>query len=204
MKKQILKLSLIVAITSIVFSGCKKGENDPFISLKSRTSRITNTWELSSMDYTNTYIGPNYTSTRIYSYNNGLRTIMDTHISEGSSSSDSNTESYTEEMTFDKDGTFELSFFKDGEFESYEGNWAWLGESKNAEIADKEIISLSLTSIMYGSYIENFSGKSNPTTWQFVIDRLSTSELIILHDYQSTDSDGYSVTRSGIITYTKK
>ena len=44
--KKILTIMLIVT----AFVGCKKGEEDPIISLRSRDARITGTWELKKME----------------------------------------------------------------------------------------------------------------------------------------------------------
>lgn len=49
MKKTIVIL-FSVFLTGIGFYGCKKGENDPFISFKSRDKRLMGEWTLSKMD----------------------------------------------------------------------------------------------------------------------------------------------------------
>ena len=46
MKKNILFIALSLVVGSTVLTGCKKGENDPFLSLKSRDARITELWKL--------------------------------------------------------------------------------------------------------------------------------------------------------------
>ena len=53
-------LALVIAATS--FSGCKKGENDPFLSLKSRKSRAAGEWKLSA--FTTTYTDASGTDTQ--------------------------------------------------------------------------------------------------------------------------------------------
>ena len=54
MKKNLLKFSVTLFIIVIAFSGCKKGEDDPFISFRSRDSRIIGVWALQSSTYTET------------------------------------------------------------------------------------------------------------------------------------------------------
>lgn len=49
MKKTIVIL-FSVLLTGIGFYGCKKGENDPFISFKSRDKRIMGEWDLTKME----------------------------------------------------------------------------------------------------------------------------------------------------------
>ncbi len=204
MKKQILKLSMAIAVIALIFSSCKKGENDPFISLKSRTSRLANKWELSAEDYTSTSTNSGYTSTSKYSYASGIETVTYTNSYNGNSTTSTNTKSLTQEITFEKDGTFSMSINDDGDIESYEGNWAWLGKNKNADLANKEVVGLSITKSTSGSDVENYSGKSNSWDEYLVLDKLSSSELVVLYDYSSTDSDGNTYTKKGTVTYTKK
>ena len=47
MKNLLLILALVAAFTS-----CKKGENDPFLSLKSRKGRLAGDWIVKSATYT--------------------------------------------------------------------------------------------------------------------------------------------------------
>lgn len=53
-------LSLFIAVT--LFQSCRKGPEDPFMSLRTRNSRITGTWTLKSLDYTYTEKGTTSTS----------------------------------------------------------------------------------------------------------------------------------------------
>lgn len=41
------QLIALLAISMLLFSNCKKGKNDPFLSLKSRKARISNEWKVS-------------------------------------------------------------------------------------------------------------------------------------------------------------
>lgn len=55
--KTIKNIFIAIAATALVmplFNGCKKGAEDPFLSLKSREKRIEGTWTLKSVDYTYT------------------------------------------------------------------------------------------------------------------------------------------------------
>lgn len=42
-----MRITTIIIVLSILFTNCKKGENDPTISLASRKSRISNEWNIS-------------------------------------------------------------------------------------------------------------------------------------------------------------
>ena len=48
MKLQLIKLSGIAVLAVALLGSCRKGESDPFLSLRSRNARITGTWNLSS------------------------------------------------------------------------------------------------------------------------------------------------------------
>ena len=50
--KKLLIIALGVVIISPLFQSCKKGEEDPFISLRSRDKRITGTWKLNKIEKT--------------------------------------------------------------------------------------------------------------------------------------------------------
>ena len=46
-----LKIALFVVLAAtFILPSCKKGENDPFISLKSRDARITAKWKLTKIE----------------------------------------------------------------------------------------------------------------------------------------------------------
>lgn len=45
-------LVLVLVVSGLFFGGCKKGENDPFISLKTRKSRLSGDWKVSFAEYT--------------------------------------------------------------------------------------------------------------------------------------------------------
>jgi len=44
------KATLFATAIALSFSACKKGEDDPFLSLRSRDAKITNTWNLTNID----------------------------------------------------------------------------------------------------------------------------------------------------------
>jgi len=65
---QLRALFLLIIIT-LSFSACKKGEEDPFLSLKSRTGRLTGDWVLKSGSWTD--------ADSSASYADGLLSISD-------------------------------------------------------------------------------------------------------------------------------
>lgn len=92
--KNISKLAIFaLVISSLSLESCKKGDGDPFLSLRSRKARVAGDWKVSSGSGTDingsstvnwTYNGTNYSESGASTLNYGL----------------------TIEYTFDKDGTW--------------------------------------------------------------------------------------------------
>lgn len=83
--KVMLAVGLLLAVASLEFSGCKKGNEDPALSLRSRKARMTGVWNVVTYGDTSTFVGiSDNTSTD----------------SEGYSYSSSSEMSYTERMNF--------------------------------------------------------------------------------------------------------
>jgi len=206
MKKTISFVALTAIAVTLIFSGCKKGENDPFLTLKTRNARLAQTWDLSSEDYTETQkgtsFGSDYTSTTVYSYDGTSETQKATITSGSSSTTSTTTKTYSEEITFDKDGTYEINGVYDGDAFSEKGNWMWVNANKDQEIKNKEAIILTTTS---SSDSDNtYSGKSTSPNMIMVFDKLSSTELDIIFDNSENNSNGDASSKTGTITYTKK
>ncbi len=196
MKNIISLLTISVILITLSFSGCKKGENDPFISLKSRTSRLAQDWKLTSGTVTETDTYNGSTDVDTYTYTDAT----ETHTSGGNST----THAYSMELSIDKKGTYKTTTIDDGDVNTEEGSWMWTRKVKNQDLKNKEAIYLRETSYTYGSNSYSYSGKSNDVDNIWVIDKLSSKELVILYDYKETDSDGEIYTVKGTMTFTKK
>jgi len=120
-----------------VASSCKKGENDPFLSFRSRDGRITAVWKLVGIEGTtkNTSVSGSTTSitTTTQAYSGGTLTTTTT----SSSGTTSNTSKFDFEMTLEKDGhyasktnNYNTSGTLTSAYEA-EGNWVWLTDGKN-------------------------------------------------------------------------
>ncbi|PIP55156.1 MAG: hypothetical protein COX07_01410 [Bacteroidetes bacterium CG23_combo_of_CG06-09_8_20_14_all_32_9] len=59
---KIIKLLLLLVIIIVIIPSCKKGDNDPFLSLRSRKARITGEWKL-------------ITGTTIYTFNDTTESV---------------------------------------------------------------------------------------------------------------------------------
>lgn len=178
MNKKNLSIAIIFLVGILAFNGCKKSENDPFISLRSRDARITGTWNLTGFTQTQTQYQPfnqtTLTSTQTF---NGSTMVV---------TSGTNSDSYTfsQEMTIEKDGTYSMIVISDGDRTEEAGYWFWLNGAK-----DKTYIAIG--------------GDS------YRIDQLKNSELILIENSSSkeTNSDGDIVSNTTVsttITFTKK
>lgn len=131
----ILSMSLLMGLS---FTNCKKGENDPTLSLKSRNARITGEWELSNLSGTLSQMYENGDGTietyvQTIAYNNGMITATD---------NEGNIEvlSYTLDLNIGEDQNFTVSsryaFGEDFEETSVTDQWFWLdGTKKKTQIA---------------------------------------------------------------------
>lgn len=157
---------------------CKKGENDPALSLKSRTARLTGEWKMTSSTEVRTNVNNGVSSTRNSTFDG---TTM-TQVFSGVGPSYTTTSTYSEEMTFEKDGTFKFTRTSNSPGENStingNGNWTFIGKSKTAELKNKEAISLSFLKFtdQDGDY-QDYSGTfMNYAT--LIIDQLKSKEVI--------------------------
>jgi hypothetical protein len=191
MKK--LKIALLVVLAAtFILPSCKKGENDPFISLKSRDARITAKWKLTKIEGTESDIQTQgaYTTneSKTVSYNGSTETSTTVTTMTGfPTDTQTATSIYTFELTLDKLGvaTYSSTFPPN----SYTGNgsWTWGSNSKN-----KDVLTIELN----GTGGSMFSGT-------YDIDQLKSSELLLkMKTEESTTSTNASETKTTDYTYT--
>lgn len=197
--KKVLSLSMAIVLIAVLFSSCKKGENDPFLSLKSRTSRLSREWKMSSADMTTTYTTSSYTSTTTTSFDGTTITQTSVYTVGGSSSSNTTTYTFSNEVEFAKDGTFTETIIDDGDSETNSGIWSWVYGNEDIDLKNKEAIVLTYTS--GDGY--TLSGVSLDPDMIYVFEKLSSSELVIVLDY-SGNYDGDIETTTGTMTFTAK
>ena len=138
MKKTIYLLSGII-LSAIVFNGCKKGDEDPFLSLKSRKARLEGDWKLNSG--TETYVQPATLTNTSTTYTNS--TAATTGSSFGFNVSQ--TVAYTLEIKIDKNGTYTKTENNDGDVTTEQGRWVFAGGA--GDYKNKEQVVMSPTSI---------------------------------------------------------
>lgn len=175
MKKSISLIALVLMVFSgVFFTGCKKGEEDPFISLKSRDSRVTAKWKLTKIEgsSTNSFAGSSFTTTTSY---NG--TIYTTTFSSG----DVVSYSYALEMEILKGGDMTSTETEDGAVSTSKDIWFWTNNT-----SDK-------TGLYLGVLDEGI----------FTVEGLSSKELILTIESEQTDTeDGQTSTSKSSTKWT--
>ena len=180
MRKKLINFVFVgIAIAGLsTVSSCKKGENDPFLSLKSRTSRITGEWKLTEGTYTSTstFSGSTFNYTSIYT--------------ETTCTSNGNTTPYSETLTIEKDGTYVVDFIDDGDYYSVSGNWFFAGKIKDLDLKNKEAIVLAPQQYSEPGYVETYNGLYGGEV--LIIDQLKNKEIIFKGEYSYNDNSGFS------------
>ena len=216
--KKLIILSLAAIALMANLSSCKKGENDPFLSLKSRKARVVGEWtvtkeegtsqDISKISFggvtvttttneTSTYNGALYTSTSVTTSSAGGNPLENTY-----------NDVYTQSYTFEKDGSFTLETVYTGQnyTEKIEGTWAFVGKSKTAELKNKEAIALPITkySDIDNGVTTTYSSTGFDDSIIIAIDRLKNKEMVFIQESTYADADGDTGSSSLTTTLTAK
>jgi len=189
------KIILLVLIAISAFS-CKKGENDPFISLKSRKARLVGEWKL--VEGSTSVVSS--TGTDTYTFDGTLMTSVESGVT--------TTEPYSETYTFEKDGTYKYSDNTNNGEDTHDESGAWTFGAKSAEldVKAKETIMLheqSYSAINSGIlYSYTYVGTIYPVK-RITIDMLKSNEMTMIIDYTFTGTNT-AYTRTGTWTYEKQ
>ncbi len=195
MNKKLFVLGLSVLMIASIFSSCKKGEEDPTLSLLSRKARITGVWKLTSANYSE--MGSNYTIT--YSFDGSiLTTNYDYSGWDGSENS-----SYSVILTINKDNTYKIEETEDNDKTITEGYWFFAPANKEEDIKNKERVIFQKTKYTdEDGDIVTYDGNTNSEVEIFDLSRLANDEIIVNIDYIKTSGSVYK--ESGTKTYTKQ
>lgn len=218
MKKSFKILLFALVAIPFIISGCKKGENDPALSLKSRTSRLAGDWKLTAGTFVTTTKSGSTVTTNTTTFTES------TKVESNSSSSSTNTFNHELTMTFEKKGSFTQkivetqitaggtaipSAFQTTDTEETKGTWAFIGKNKDMEQKKKEGIVYTLNSSTVTSVSSGGTTVSNNTAngWfmmaggVYMIDRLKNKELVFKGTY-GTASGNNSSTYDYDLTFT--
>lgn len=204
---------LSAGVLLLATPSCKKGENDPFMSLSSRTGRISGEWKLTEASVTTKSQYEDWWTTDkmedeyVYTYDGTTMTLVHTerNLTDNSSTTDpAVTYSYSEMSTFEKDGNFEWTRTIDGDTETGMGFWYFTGKSKANEMKKKEGVIISMTQTVSSGNTYTYAGAAISPDQFHLIDRLTGKEMVTKMDFQATDPDGLVDSESGTMTWEKQ
>jgi hypothetical protein len=193
-----------VALVMPVFNGCKKGENDPAISLRSRKSRITGEWKVSKMEETQTTT-PScsgcYGSTDKTTFDGTSKTVVSTSAAPGSTAS---TWVYTVSaatLTIDKEGTYTYTWTEvltsvDGtpvtgatpSTYTEEGVWNFSGGAGDTKSKSELVMASTKRTWTTGGVSSTSTTTGNTTGSISTIDQLKNKEMILKINETSVSS----------------
>ncbi len=178
MKKAMLML--VGGVLLLATPSCKKGENDPFLSLKSRKARLAGGYVVSKMESIEKINGENYETVTTITFDG--ETVFEKIDNSGGQSPESYTYPVTSaEWVFKKDGTWEMAwiyvktviveddYYKTTTITNYNqtqsGTWSFIGKLKK-QYKNKERVQLSILKedIIKSDDVTSLDKISNTTT----------------------------------------
>lgn len=194
-------LTALCAVTLCAgMSSCKKGENDPFLSMRTRKARIAGEWKLSNLAGTDKDVNPGIstTHTTVTSYDGTTKTQVDSYQTANSSTSSTSTNAYSVTLTIKKDGTYQQTLTENGATSTTEGTWIFLRKSKKNDLKSKEAVMLTETSTSSGGTTTTSSDLDGMV---YTIDELKNKEMILKYEW-SQSSGGNTLSSDQTLTFT--
>ncbi|HEY4799001.1 MAG TPA: hypothetical protein VII99_08000 [Bacteroidia bacterium] len=197
MKKTITILACLF-LTGIGFYGCKKGPNDPFISIWSRKHRLTGDWTISSGTQsstsggsitTTTWSGSTVTRTAGGSSMIGTGSMKLSIVKDG-------TYTFTQNITWTTTPSFISNYTETG-------TWNWTGRVGALKNKEQIVLSCLSSTTLNGSSstVDTYTGADAPVTL-YNIDELKNKTLVLKNDGTSV-SGGTITTDSNTMTFTQ-
>ena len=185
--KRILTL-LLITLIAFGINGCKKGEDDPFLSLRTRTARLTGKWSVSKMlkEDISTYDGSTVSIVDEFDGETQVTTVTNSN-----GQVTTTTSQYTVNYEFRKDGTFTSVYSTNNnapDIITTEGYWTFLKKNKDSKLKSKEAIMLTET-----KRSSQNNGSVTIESWIpseiFMIHQLKNKEIVLGSDYNSTSEN---------------
>jgi hypothetical protein len=187
----VLLLSALVIAGS--FSGCKKGENDPFLSLRSRKSRLEGNWVIVKEEVSETNINGSTTEIMQSVYDGKMKVTTTTTTVGALSTTVIDTVKYTVNFDIKKDGNYKIIAANENKIDivTTEGTWLFLGKSKLNDLKNKEAILLTTTKqVVSSNPVANSVNYENLNGLTIVIDALKNKEMMTIVEENSSNEDG--------------
>jgi hypothetical protein len=203
MKKQFLFAVLGLMVTATVLDSYKKGENDPFMSLRSRKSRMAGEWTITKGEGTSTTSSPATSTTWTLD-----GTALTTTATVGSTTYPPVSSTLTTTFTIEKDGTYKMTSTETAgsntDVTTESGIWNFTGKVGEYKNKDHVVFSPLVSTSQSGSGPVNtttYTGDDSPS-YLFYIDQLKNKEMILMFDGTTVTSGGTS-TNKGSWTLTQ-
>lgn len=182
MKTSIKIMVAAMAISSVGFVGCKKGEGDPFLSLASRKARLAGEWTVSAGEGSST----DASGTDNWVYDGTTKTTT-------TSTNNTITDKFTIEYTFEKDGTFKMVNTDNNTstaiVETTTGTWNWTGGVGDMKNKSQIVLTTLSYSVTPGNITQSWTGDNAPTAVMDVY-QLKGKEIIFKSEGSTTSSSG--------------
>ncbi len=210
MKTIILSINLFLLVSLGFLASCKKGDKDPFLSLRTRKSRFVGDWKV--VKKTSDQLTKNQINTTLeYSmgesvgeYNGQINTISQTDYTDSLGikigiTSYTITQTYMESYSFKKDGTFSYTInYSDTLIFEETGIWEFLPKNKTEKLKNKEAVQLytiDITQTYKGSVPTLLKNEWNNNAYVnfkiFELEKLTKKEIIISYK-RNTNTTLYS------------
>lgn len=197
-----MKKSILLLLASVLLlPSCKKGDDDPLISLQTRKMRITGEWNMVEMDERMKNDDFGYT----LKVEDGEYTYTDTD-------GDLVFGNHEEKLIINKDGTFKQDILitrsnNSKYYETTEGYWYFLYNNKEAETKNKEVIlfrEMDYSENETGGvqYTEEYGGITGGYFYIISLDKLKSNELEISTNIEETDPNSSRLLKANY-TYEK-
>jgi len=168
--KRLFNIFNLFFIALIIFAGCKKGEEDPNFSFRTRKDRLTGDWILTRGFISST----NKNSTVNTTYSNS------TYITTSSQNPELVIEgNYSRTLSINKEGNFIDETYKDDQFLKMQGEWTFLSGNKSDDLKNKEAVLFKITSQFnsFGNILNQYEGDKRPLI-TVRLKNLSNTEIV--------------------------
>jgi len=190
-KQKISETIIIITVAAFLLfidTGCRKGEDDPFFSFRSRNNRLCGKWKMVE-----------YSETHCVGTDMNHQAIFIIKLKDGMVVSTFNSivyESYTfdEIWTFNRDETYKIETLIEENSSITEGTWSWNEKDKKGDYKKKECVLLTpeIVNLNNGEQVYELSGITIPPYYTFALRCLSEKTIIFESEYSEyTSSDGY-------------
>jgi hypothetical protein len=192
MKTPISILCLSI-ITLLLFFGCKKGADDPLISLRTRKARVVGNWTLKSGTRVFAYTSPGYHYIQDYTLYNDRYDLTESETQNDTTKTTVSSKPYELKMEFKKDGSVLITEKRDSYAYIVNGQWNFTKGVGELKAKEEIIINTIHTENQFSGSTTNQAGTE--MYGRFTIKELRNKKMVLLFD--SSQDDG-GMTKSSV------